>query len=145
LTAETTGRTGLVSGGVEIAADRPLTGYGPGTFATEFEGRFGGGDGIAVESHTEPVTFAAEQGAIGLVVYLALIVVAGLALWSRAGVGLRPTRRPLMATLLAVYAGMLVHSLGYAAFFTDPITWALLALAVAGSIVKAGQPRPEAA
>src|SRR5680860_417072 len=32
LTAETTGRTGLVSGGLEIAGDRPLTGYGSGSF-----------------------------------------------------------------------------------------------------------------
>jgi O-antigen ligase len=131
LTAETTGRTGLVSGGLEIAADRPVSGYGSGTFAGEFERRFGGGDGIAVESHTEPVTAAAEQGAIGVLVLAAFLVVTGVALWRAAGLGRGPARDTVAATVLAGYAVMLVHSLGYAALLTDPITWMLLALAVA--------------
>ena len=95
LTAETTGRTGLVSGGLEIAADRPLQGYGSGSFATEFTSRFGAGDGIAVESHTEPVTVAAEQGASGMVLYLAVLIVAGAGLWLAAGAG--PRRGPRSA------------------------------------------------
>ncbi len=131
LTAETTGRTGLVSGGLEIAADRPLSGYGSGAFADEFERRFGGGDGIAVESHTEPVTAAAEQGAIGVLVLAAFLVVTGVALWRAAGVGRRPARDTVVATVLAGYAVIVVHSLGYAALLTDPITWMLLGLAVA--------------
>lgn len=131
LTAETTGRTGLVSGGLELAGERPLQGYGSGSFAERFEQRFGAEDGIAVESHTEPVTVAAEQGAIGLLPYLALLGVATLALWRAAGIGLSAARSPIAAALLAIFAAMVVHSLGYAAFFTDPITWALLGLAAA--------------
>jgi O-antigen ligase len=131
LTAETTGRTGLVSGGLEIAADRPLSGYGSGAFADEFERRFGGGDGIAVESHTEPVTVAAEQGPIGLLALAAFLAVTGVGLWRAAGLGRGPARDPVAATVLAGYAAMVVHSLGYAALLTDPITWMLLALAVA--------------
>lgn len=131
LTAETTGRTGLVSGGLELAGDRPLAGHGSGSFPEEFESRFGGGDGIAVESHTEPVTVAAEQGVIGLLPYAFLLGVSVAAMWASAGLGRRPTRRAVAATLLAGYGAMLVHSLGYAAFFSDPITWALLALATA--------------
>jgi hypothetical protein len=38
---------------------------------------------------------------------------------------------------------MLVHSLGYAAFLTDPITWALLAMAtVALAPAAAREPEP---
>ncbi len=32
--------------------------------------------------------------------------------------------------MLAAFAAMVVHSMGYAAFLTDPLTWTLLALAV---------------
>ena len=131
LTAETTGRTGLVSGGLELAGDRPLAGHGSGSFGDRFEDRFGGGDGIAVESHTEPVTVAAEQGAVGLVAYATLLAVSVLALWRSAGFGRGGPRSPLGATLFAGYVAMLVHSFGYAAFLTDPITWALLALGAA--------------
>lgn len=131
LTAETTGRTGLVSGGLELAEARPIVGHGSGSFAPEFESRFGGGDGIAVESHSEPVTIAAEQGVLGLLPYLALLAAIAGGLWIAAGVGRGPARDPLAVTLLAALAAMVVHSLGYAAFMTDPITWLLLALVVA--------------
>lgn len=131
LTAETTGRTGLVSGGLELAEQRPLVGLGSGSFAAEFESRFGAGDGIAVESHTEPVTIAAEQGVIGLVPYVALLVTVVAALIGASGLGRARARDPLAAAVLAAMAAMAVHSLGYGAFYADPITWALLALALA--------------
>jgi O-antigen ligase len=131
LTAETTGRTDLISGGTDLAEDRPLLGYGSGSFPDEFKERFDVIDpGYAVESHTEPVTVAAEQGAIGLVPYAALLVVSIAGLWAAAGLGLAPARDPVAATLLAAFAAMVVHSMGYAAFLTDPLTWTLLALAV---------------
>ncbi len=68
---------------------------------------------------------------IGIVPYLALLAVAAVGLWSAAGLGWRPARDPVAATLLAAFAVMVVHSMGYAAFLTDPLTWAILALAVA--------------
>ena len=143
LTEETTGRTGLVSGGLEIAADRPLVGYGSGSFAEQFAQRFGAGDGIAVESHTEPVTIAAEQGLVGLLPYTALVAVAILAMWRAAGIGLAPARDRFAATLLALLGAMLVHSLGYAAFFSDPITWVLLALPAAlPALAPSASPAP---
>jgi O-antigen ligase len=146
LTAETTGRTGLVSGGLEIAADRPLVGFGSGSFGEQFEQRFGGGDGIAVESHTQPITVAAEQGLVGLIPYAALLVVAVLALWRAAGIGRAPARDRIAATLLALLGAMLVHSIGYAAFFSDPITWVLLAMPAALPALAPGAapaPRPD--
>ena len=131
LEAETTGRDGLISGGLEIAEDRPLQGYGSGSFAEEFERRFGAEEGVAVASHTEPVTIAAEQGALGLLPYLGLLVGAAWVLGLKAGLTLRGARDPLAATVLAAFAAMVVHSFGYAAFLIDPITWALLGVAAA--------------
>ncbi len=137
LSSETTsGRAGLIDGGVEIARDRPLAGVGSGGFAAEFTARYYEGEGFAAESHTEPVTVAAEQGAVGLLAYAALLAVTIGALLSAAGI--EPRRRgrgpALAATLLAIYALMIVHSLGYAAFLTDPITWAVLAIAGAALV-----------
>jgi len=136
---DTSGRSGLIDGGLEIAADAPLLGAGSGSFPTEFKDRFGGGAGVAVESHTEPVTVLAEGGAVGFVPYLGLLVVTIGGLTAAAGPSLRSRARgtPLAAALLATYGVMLVHSLGYAAFLTDPITWALLALATSALVPAA--------
>lgn len=143
---ESSGRSGLIDGGLEIARDAPLLGTGSGSFAAEFRERFGGGRGIAVESHTEPVTVAAEQGAVGLLAYAALLAVTVGGLLAAAGLRLRgaASGSPLAAALLAVYAAMVVHSLGYAAFLTDPITWTVLALATA-ALVPAGRRAPSSA
>jgi putative inorganic carbon (HCO3(-)) transporter len=132
------GRAGLIDGGLEIAADHALLGTGSGGFAPEFTERFYEGEGFAAESHTEPVTAVAEQGIVGLAAYLALLVVTFGGLISATGFSLRTCARgtPVAATLLAIYALMFVHSLGYAAFLVDPITWVVLALA-ASALVKA--------
>ncbi len=142
LSSETTsGRSGLIDGGLEIARDHPVAGIGSGAFGDEFTARYYEGEGFAAESHTEPVTVAAEQGAIGLVAYAAFLVVTFGALLSATGLALggRARGTALAATLLAIYALMFVHSLGYAAFLIDPITWAVLAIAGA-ALVRV--PRP---
>ncbi len=147
LSSETSsGRAGLIDGGVEIAADHPLLGTGSGGFAPEFTERYYEGEGFAAESHTEPVTVAAEQGVIGVAAYLALLVVTFGALISATGFSLRDRARgmPLAATLLAIYFLMFVHSIGYAAFFVDPITWVVLALAAAALVRAPSAPRQTA-
>ena len=73
---ETTGRYNLVSGGTELFADRPLWGYGSGSFSRSFRRHVAGAGAPVSESHTEPVTVAAEQGLIGLTAYLALLAAA---------------------------------------------------------------------
>ena len=132
LTTESEGRSGLVDGGIEIGADAPVFGTGSGSFADEFGERFGQGEGFALESHTEPVTVFAEGGAVGLIAYGALLIVTVGGLLAATGPRLRgrATGPPLAAALLAAYAVMIIHSLGYAAFLTDPITWAILAVGV---------------
>ena len=130
---DSSGRRGLIDGGLEIARDAPVLGAGSGSFADEFRGRFGAEEGFAAESHTEPVTVLAEQGAVGFLAYLALlgVTIGGLIL----ALGPRLTEpargSPVAAALISIYALMLIHSLGYAAFLTDPITWAVLAFAAA--------------
>jgi O-antigen ligase len=82
-------------------------------------------------SHTEPITVAAEQGVLGFAAYLALIVVA---LWTMAR-GLNwnasptgPAGHVARAAVLAAFVALLVHTMAYAGFYEDPITWVLLAI-----------------
>ncbi|MGI8462523.1 MAG: O-antigen ligase family protein [Solirubrobacterales bacterium] len=144
---ESSGRAGLVRGGVELAGDAPIAGHGTGSFEVTYGERFvSGGEDKAIVSHTEPVTVLAEQGAIGFIVYVATVVLALVALTvgiRRYAPGMRGGGGALLdggattnaatarAALLAALAAMIVHSLSYAAFFTDPITWMLLAIGLA--------------
>ncbi len=135
---DSSGRKGLIEGGIEIAKDAPVLGAGSGAFSAEFRDRFGAAEGFATVSHTTPITILAEQGVVGLIAYLALLAVTigGLVL-ALAPRLIAPARgSPLAAGLTAAYAVLLVHSLGYAAFLTDPATWAVLAFA-AGTLVPA--------
>jgi putative inorganic carbon (hco3(-)) transporter len=146
LNIDTSGRANLVSGGIDLFGERPVQGYGSGSFQTAYRDHQANKDVPVSVSHTEPVTIAAEQGLLGLIVYAALIVVA---LWTLAsGIGARPptdTRGdaengaslprpqafPLVsarAAVLAAFVALLVHTMAYAGFFEDPITWVLLAI-----------------
>jgi putative inorganic carbon (hco3(-)) transporter len=124
----TRGRSDLVGQGVRIALDRPVAGVGIGGFPRAYGdriGKFAGSDAKRVASHTTPVTVAAEQGAVGLVLYLSLLVVAFGA--TLRGLGHGFTSRVSLAVGVCLVA-IAVHSLFYAAFFEDPMTWALLGL-----------------
>lgn len=123
---DTSGRANLVSGGAELFEERPLWGYGSGSFQKAYAGHRKNKDVPVSVSHTEPVTVAAEQGLAGLALYVALIVVA---LWAMAA-GLRG-RRAGRAAVLAAFVALLVHTMSYAGFFEDPITWVLLAVGAA--------------
>ena len=123
---DTSGRANLVSGGGELFSERPLWGYGSGSFQDAYRDHRDNKDVPVSESHTEPVTVAAEQGLVGLAIYVALIAVA---LWTMAS-GIRgpPVLPAARAAVLAAFVALLVHTLSYAGFFEDPITWVLLAL-----------------
>jgi putative inorganic carbon (HCO3(-)) transporter len=119
------GRSDLVAGGLDLAGDRPLGGYGSGSFGAAFVEHIDEKARTAA-SHSEPITVAAEQGAVGLVVYLGLVVAALMTLLGgRVGDSLART------AVGACFVAMLIHSLGYAGFVIDPATWALLGLGVA--------------
>jgi hypothetical protein len=123
----TSGRANLVGQGVRIALDHPVGGVGAGGFSREYARRLGipGKDPKRVASHTMPVTVAAEEGVVGLGLLVWLGVAAFLA--TLRGLGRGFTSRVALATGVVLVA-IAVHSLFYAAFFEDPMTWALLGL-----------------
>ena len=122
----TSGRTNLVSGGLELFAKRPLEGYGSGSFETEYKRHSDTtAENATSASHTIPVTIAAEQGIPGLAVYLALLLVGFFVLFSGAG------RSPPRIALAACFAALVLHTWTYADFLEDPLTWTLLGIGVA--------------
>ncbi len=160
INVDTGGRTNLASGGVTLFGQRPLWGYGAGSFPKAYREHIATKKAPVSVSHTEPITVAAEQGVIGLAAYAALLITAvwtmsaGLSWGGRRGVPLRklvstsrqgpvrptqcgfaeghtPTSPPVVAraAVLAAFVALLVHTIAYAAFYEDPITWVLLAAA----------------
>ncbi|HVS99147.1 MAG TPA: O-antigen ligase family protein [Solirubrobacterales bacterium] len=132
LNVDTSGRANLVSGGAELFSARPLQGYGSGSFQSAYRDHHESDKAPVTISHTEPVTVAAEQGLIGLVVYVGLVVVAlwtmGAGLWGRDRDRAPPHVFVARAAALAAFVALLVHTMAYAGFFQDPITWVLLAI-----------------
>jgi O-antigen ligase/polysaccharide polymerase Wzy-like membrane protein len=138
----TEGHGTLVSGGLKLAKHRPLFGYGSASFSKEFAREENVPTGDTTISHSEPVTVAAEQGAIGVIAYLGLLAAA---LWTMLGgmrgvapgwggrfrpfgEGNRLELTPARIGIAATFCALLVHTIGYAAYLTDPLTWALLAI-----------------
>jgi putative inorganic carbon (HCO3(-)) transporter len=171
---DTSGRANLVSGGVHLFAQRPIYGYGSGSFPKAYRKHVKTRKAPVSVSHTEPITVAAEQGFVGLVLYVALVATA---LWTMT-TGLRPSLSRLAASraggtvggtapedalatgggggspavtgparqvarvaTLATFVALVVHTMAYAGFYEDPITWVLLAVAV--SLAAADQRRVE--
>ena len=129
----TSGRAKLITGGLELFADRPLGGYGSGSFETEYRRHEGGTAANAVSaSHTIPVTIAAEQGIVGSALYVALILTALAALFRGAG------RSPPRIAIAACFAALVLHTWVYADFLEDPLTWTLLGLGVAFAVARNG-------
>ena len=117
-----------------MAADRPVWGYGSGSFADQYRERERVlSSRISAESHTIPVTIAGEQGADRA----GRLRVAAADLVRAVFGGLRRTlrRRPATVVLVArcvvaaAFCALLLHTLVYAAFLEDPLTWTLLAMA----------------
>jgi O-antigen ligase len=127
----TSGRATLVRHGLSLFADRPLQGFGPGSFPLEYRRHnHTSTENATSASHTIPITVAAEQGIVGLALYIALVVAAFWRLF--AGARASPAR----IALAACFAALVVHTMTYADFLEDPVTWTLLgigsALALSG-------------
>ncbi|MCO5316219.1 MAG: O-antigen ligase family protein [Solirubrobacterales bacterium] len=140
LNKQTSGRANLVEGGIDLFESRPVFGYGSGAFSASFRRVVADGRAPVTESHTEPVTVAAERGVVGLLLYLGLIATALTALtagFRRVMPGLGgpfdredPDRGPPVAraAIFAAFVAVLAHTLTYAGFLDDPVTWVLLAI-----------------
>jgi O-antigen ligase len=117
----TSGRYDLIKGGVKLFADAPVVGQGAGSFAREYRrAEHVSPERAASASHTIPITVAAEQGAIGLAAYLLLMIAA----FARLFHGARVT--PERAAVAAAFTALVAHTMMYAAFLEDPLTWTLL-------------------
>src|SRR5262249_7225000 len=119
---------GLVYNGIRIAVDNPVAGVGVGAFRHHFAELTGlrGKEPKKAASHDTPVTIAAENGLVGLGVFVWVLVAAfGMLARTRADPFLR---RVVLAIALGLLA-IAVHSLFYNHFFEDPTTWCLLGLA----------------
>jgi O-antigen ligase len=144
LNKATSGRASLITGALRMARDRPLWGQGSGSFAVVFTRReVVQNTRRAAVSHTIPLTVAAEQGAIGVVAYLALLWAAAVLLFAglRAQLARRAdTRAVARAAVAAAFCALVVHTLAYAAYLEDPLTWTLLALGAALMLRPAPEP-----
>jgi putative inorganic carbon (hco3(-)) transporter len=129
------GHTDLIEGGIDLFGDRPIAGYGSGAFGRAFYDEIE--KARTTVSHSEPINVAAEQGVVGLAVYVALLVTALFTLLGR-GAGDSLPRTAVGACFVA----MTVNSFGYTGFTIDPATWALLALGV--SLWPRDPPEPSA-
>jgi putative inorganic carbon (HCO3(-)) transporter len=132
LDSSSSGRTALLRGGGKLFEARPIGGYGSGSFEREYR-RHAHPTSVdaTTASHTIPVTVAAEQGIVGLAVYLALLAAAFGRLLRGAAAS------PARAAVAAAFLALVFHTLVYAAFLEDPLTWALLGI---GSALAAAAP-----
>jgi putative inorganic carbon (HCO3(-)) transporter len=135
----THGRASLVANGIRIAKAHPALGVGLGGFEHAYSKRTHR-TARKSASHNTPVTVAAEQGAVGLVIYFFLVGSLLLAAFRRIN---HPVYgRVALSAGLALVA-IFVHSLAYNDFFEDPTTWGLFGLIglVAPIRVRAREPR----
>jgi O-antigen ligase len=125
LNGASSGRAGLVSGGLKMFGQRPLWGYGSGGFVSQYRKENPGTSRTLAASHTIPITIAAEQGLIGELPYIVLVLVAGIAL-------LRGARGdPVRAAVAAAFLALVFHTMLYADFLEDPLSWTLLGIGMA--------------
>jgi O-antigen ligase len=132
----TSGRSRLVSVTLPLIREHPIAGVGIGSQPRASNEHVGADpESRRNASHTTPLTVAAELGLVGLAAYVAFILAAG---WTFVRAAAR--ERPLGLALAAVFAALFLHSLAYAGFFEDPLTWGTLALAA--NVVARGVRRP---
>jgi O-antigen ligase len=132
LNRATSGRVELIGGALEMIADRPLAGFGSGSFAERFRAReHVPREDAAAISHTTPLTVTAEQGVPGLIAYLSILAAAAALLFGglRSAASRAPPSVDVVARVVvaATFCGLVVHTLIYAAFLEDPLAWLLLA------------------
>jgi O-antigen ligase len=133
LNGASSGRAGLVSGGLHMFGARPLGGYGSGSFVTEYRHRNPTTSQTLAASHTIAITIAAEQGVVGEIAYIALVVAGAVVL-------LRGARAsPARVAVAAAFLALMFHTELYADFLEDPLTWTLLAVGIS---LAAGRPPP---
>jgi O-antigen ligase len=138
----TSGRGDLIAGGLALFRNRPVWGYGSGSFGRAYRQERKGNQQEAVSaSHTMPITIGAEQGLIGLAAYAAVLIASFVVLFgdgaARAARAppvdgrVQSSLAPARAALAAMFCALVFHTMGYAAFLEDPFAWVILATGIA--------------
>lgn len=126
------GRFRLVEGGIDLWKTEPVVGVGLGAFSERYRETLPRRQQLrtrVVISHTAPVTVLAEVGAVGFALFVVLFGSLGIVLWRSSREG--EPEGWAQWTVLAMIAGIFVHSLLYSALLEDPYLWALTAVGVA--------------
>ncbi len=131
----TSGRSRLVNVTLDAFEARPIAGVGVGGQPRASAEESGRGSPSRNASHTTPLTILAELGVLGFALYAWVLAAAAWGLWLLIG-----QDRVFGVGLAAVLLVLVVHSLLYAGFFEDPLTWGVFALVAAG--IAAGREPP---
>ena len=131
----TSGRSRLVNVTLDAFEARPIAGVGVGGQPRASAEESGKGSPSRNASHTTPLTVLAELGVLGFALYVWVLAAAMWGLWI-----LTKRDRVFGVGLAAVLLVLVVHSLLYAGFFEDPLTWGVFALVAAG--IAAGREAP---
>jgi O-antigen ligase len=123
----TSGRSRLVDVTLDAFEARPIWGVGVGGQPRASAEESGRGSPSRNASHTTPLTILAELGVLGFALYLWLL---GTTAWALVVLARRD--RTLAVGLAAVFLALVVHSMLYAGFFEDPLTWGVFGLTAAG-------------
>jgi hypothetical protein len=129
----TSGRSRLVSITLDAFELSPGFGVGIGGQPAASAEAIGRQSSRRSASHTTPLTVLAELGIAGSALYLWTLAAVVLGL-----IRARRTERLFATGLAAVLLVIFIHSLLYAAFFEDPLTWGVFGLTAA---VLASSPR----
>jgi len=137
----TSGRSRLIDVTLEAFEARPIWGVGVGGQPRASAEESGRGSPSRNASHTTPLTILAELGIVGFALYAWLLGATAWALYV-----LYRRARTLAVGVAAVFLALVVHSLLYAGFFEDPLTWGVFGLVAAGiaSGVTVREPEPPA-
>jgi hypothetical protein len=123
----TSGRSRLVDVTLDAFEARPLGGVGVGGQPHASAEESGRGSPSRNASHTTPLTMLAELGVVGFALYAWLL---GATAWALHLLARRD--RTFAVGLAAVFLALVVHSVLYAGFFEDPLTWGVFGLTAAG-------------
>jgi hypothetical protein len=122
----TSGRSRLTSITLDAFRLRPIAGVGAGGQPQASADAAGRRSANRNASHTTPLTVLAELGVIGFALYVWLLAAAAWAL-----VRVAKMNRLFGLVLAALLLVLVVHSLFYAGFFEDPMTWGVLGMMAA--------------
>jgi O-antigen ligase len=122
----TSGRSRLVDITYEAFKLRPVVGVGIGGQPAASAEAIGRRSARRNASHTTPLTVLAELGIVGFALYAWMLAAVGWAL-----IRIAREEKVFALGLAAVLSVLFVHSLLYAGFFEDPLTWGAIGLASA--------------